>query len=140
MQFFLVWRAGHLDPGDLKDHLSEIGFGEIEHLRNRLPHLRKCDRVRGVLSGWRDRLAERRRFAERREPARAAEAAIAASRDREATDQVLAVNRLINAASVPGAAGMRAKNTRTNGRPDVGPRAGFARFTVVRYRTPGASE
>ena len=63
-----------------------------------------------MLNGWRARLAERRRFAERRELARAAEVAIAANRDREATDQVLAVNRLINAASVPGAAGMRAKS------------------------------
>ena len=111
----LSWygERGHLDPGDLKDHLSEIGFaGEIEHLRNRLPHWCASDRdPESVLSGWRDRLAERRRFAERRELARAAEAAIAASHDREATDQVLAVNRLINAASVPGAAGMRAKNT-----------------------------
>jgi hypothetical protein len=51
-----------------------------------------------VLEGWRACLAERRRFAEIRERACAAEAAIAANRDGEATEQVLAVNRLINPA------------------------------------------
>ncbi|HEX6113427.1 MAG TPA: DNA primase [Geminicoccaceae bacterium] len=110
----LSWygERGHLDLGDLKDHLSEIGFAsEIEHLRSRLPQWCASDRdSESVLHGWRARLAERRRFAERRELARAAEAAIAANRDREATDQVLAVNRLINAASGPGAAGTRAKS------------------------------
>jgi DNA primase len=110
----LSWygERGHLDPGDLKDHLSEIGFaGEIEHLRNRLPHWCASDRdPENVLNGWRACLAERRRSAEVGEHVRAAEAAIAAKHDREATDQVLAVNRLINAASVPGAAGMRAKS------------------------------
>ena len=109
----LSWygERGHLDLGDLRDHLSGIGFAsEIEHLRRRLPHWCASDRdPESVLNDWRARLAERRRFAERRELARAAEAAIAANRDREATDQVLAVNRLINAGSVPGAAGMRAK-------------------------------
>jgi hypothetical protein len=110
----LSWygERGHLDPGDLKDHLSEIGFaGEIEHLRNRLPHWCASDRdPESVLNGWRARVAERRRFAERRELARAAEAAIAANRDREAADQVIAVDRLINAPSVPGAVGIRAKS------------------------------
>jgi DNA primase len=110
----LSWygERGHLDLGDLRDHLSEIGFAsEIEHLRNRLPHWCASDRdSESVLNGWRARLAERRRFAERRELARAAEAAIAASRDREAADQVVAVNRLINAPSVPSAAGIRAKS------------------------------
>ena len=81
----LSWygERGHLDPGDLRDHLSEIGFaGEIEHLRHRLPHWCASDRdPESVLSGWRARLAQRRRFAERRELARAAEAAIAASHD-----------------------------------------------------------
>lgn len=110
----LSWygERGHLDLGDLKDHLSGIGFAsEIEHLRDRLPRWCASDRDAGsVLEGWHARLAERRRFAERRELARAAEAAIAANRDREATDQVLAVNRLINAAGVPGAAETRAKS------------------------------
>jgi hypothetical protein len=109
----LSWygERGHLDLGDLKDHLSGIGFAsEIEHLHRRSPHWCASDRdAESVLNGWRARLAKRRRFAERRELARAAEAAIAANRDREATDQVLAVNRLINAPSVPGA-GIRAKS------------------------------
>jgi DNA primase len=110
----LSWygERGHLDLGNLSDHLSGIGFAsEIEHLRSRLPHWCASDRdPESVLNGWRARLAERRRFAERRELARAAEAAIAANRDREAADQVVAVNRLINAPSVPGAAGIGAKS------------------------------
>ena len=110
----LSWygERGHLDLGDLRDHLSGIGFAsEIEHLRSRLPHWCASDRdPESVLNDWRARLAERRRFAERRELARAAEAAIAANRDREAADQVVAVNRLINAPSVPGAAGIGAKS------------------------------
>jgi DNA primase len=110
----LSWygERGHLDLGNLSDHLSGIGFAsEIEHLRNRLPHWCASDRdPESVLNGWRARVAERRRFAERRELARAAEAAIAANRDREAADQVIAVDRLINAPSVPGAVGIRAKS------------------------------
>jgi DNA primase len=102
---------GHLDPGDLKDHLSRIGFAsEIELLSARVPGWCAADRDLGdVLEGWRARVAQRRRFAERRESARAAEAAIAANREREATDQVLAVNRLINPAG--GAGRARAKST-----------------------------
>jgi hypothetical protein len=49
-----------------------------------------------VLEGWRARVTQRRRFAARRQVTLAAEAAIAARRDREATEQVLAVDRLIN--------------------------------------------
>jgi DNA primase len=102
---------GHLDPDDLRDHLSKIGFaGEIEHLGDRLPPWCAADRDPvSVLEGWRACLAERRRFAEVREHARAAAAAIAANRDREATDQVLAVDRLINPAGAPGAGRERAK-------------------------------
>jgi DNA primase len=102
---------GHLDPGDLKDHLCKIGFAsEIEHFFARVPRWCAVDRDLGsVLEGWRARVAQRRRFAERRELARAAEAAIAANRDGEATDQVLAVNRLINPAGAPGAGPVRAK-------------------------------
>jgi DNA primase len=104
---------GHLDPGDLKDHLCRIGFAsEIEHLFARVPRWCAADRDLGsVLEGWRARVAQRRRFAERRELARAAEAAIAANRDGEATDQVLAVNRLINPAGAPGAGRVRVKST-----------------------------
>jgi DNA primase len=102
---------GHLDPDDLRDHLSKIGFaGEIEHLGDRLPPWCAADRDPvSVLEGWRACLAERRRFAEVREHARAAAAAIAANRDREATDQVLAVDRLINSPGAPGAGRERAK-------------------------------
>jgi DNA primase len=104
----LSWygERGHLDPGDLKDHLSRIGFAsEIEHLSARVPGWCTADQDLGdVLEGWRARVAQRRRFAERRELARAAEAAIAANRDREAADQVLAVNRLINPAGGAGRA------------------------------------
>jgi hypothetical protein len=49
-----------------------------------------------VLEGWRARVAQLQRFAERREVALAAEAAIAARRDGDATEQVLAIDRLIN--------------------------------------------
>jgi Tfp pilus assembly protein PilX len=63
-----------------------------------------------VLEDWRVAVAQRRRFAERRERARAAQAAIAANRDGEAAEQVLAVNRLINPAGAPGAGGVRAKS------------------------------
>jgi DNA primase len=110
----LSWygEGGHLDPGDLKDHLSRIGFAsEIEHLSARVPGWCTADRDLGsVLEGWRARVAQRRRFAERREFARAAEAAIAANRDREAADQVLAVNRLINPPGSPGAGRARAQS------------------------------
>jgi DNA primase len=110
----LSWygERGHLDLGDLRNHLSRIGFAsEIERLPARVPEWCAGDRDPGsVLEGWRARLAERRRFAERRELARAAEAAIAANRDGEATDQVLAVNRLINPAGAPGAGRVRAKS------------------------------
>jgi DNA primase len=110
----LSWygERGHLDPGDLRDHLSRIGFAsEIEQLLARVPEWFAHDRETGsVVEGWRARLAERRRFAERRALTRAAEAAIVANRDREAADQLLAVDRLINPAGAPGAAGVRTKS------------------------------
>jgi DNA primase len=109
----LCWygERGHLDPGDLKDHLSRIGFAsEIEQLSARVPAWCAADQDLGdVLEGWRARVAQRRRFAARRERARAAEAAIAANRDREAAEEVVAVNRLINPAATPGAGRARAK-------------------------------
>jgi DNA primase len=103
---------GHLDPGDLHAHLSRIGFAsEIEQLSGRVPRWCAADRDLGsVVEDWRAAVAQRRRFAERRERARAAQAAIAANRDGEATEQVLAVNRLINPAGAPGAGGVRAKS------------------------------
>jgi DNA primase len=107
----LSWygERGHLDPGDLKDHLSRIGFASgIEQFSARVPRWCAVDQDLGkVLEGWRARVAQRRRFAERRERARAAEAAIAANHDREAADQVLAVDRLINPS---GAGPVRAKS------------------------------
>jgi DNA primase len=89
---------GHLDPSGLKDHLCQIGFARlIGQLAAREPAWCEYGSDPGrVLEGWRARVAQRRRFAERREMALAVEAAIAASRDREATEQVLAVDRLIN--------------------------------------------
>jgi DNA primase len=103
---------GHLDPGDLHAHLSRIGFAsEIEQLSAWVPRWCAADRGLGsVLEDWRAAVAQRRRFAERRERARAAQAAIAANRDGEAADQVLAVNRLINPAGAPGAGGVRTKS------------------------------
>jgi DNA primase len=89
---------GHLDPSGLRDHLCEIGFARlIGQLAARGSAWCGYGSDPGsVLEGWRERVAQRRRFAERREVALAVEAAIAASRDREATEQVLAVDRLIN--------------------------------------------
>jgi hypothetical protein len=89
---------GHLDPSGLRDHLCEIGFARlIGQLAARGSAWCGYGSDPGsVLEGWRERVAQRRRFAERREVALAVEAAIAASRDREATERVLAVDRLIN--------------------------------------------
>jgi DNA primase len=110
----LSWygEKGHLDPDGLNDHLSRIGFAaEIEHLPDRVPGWCGRDRDKAsVLEGWRARVAQRRRFAERRGLVLAAEAAIAANRDREATDQVLAVDRLINSADAVGGVKVRAKS------------------------------
>jgi DNA primase len=109
----LSWygERGHLDPGDLKAHLSRIGFAsEIEQLSARVPRWGAAERDLGsVLEVWRAGVVQRRRLAERRERARAAEAAIAANRDSEAADQVLAVNRLINPAGAPGTGSVRTK-------------------------------
>jgi DNA primase len=89
---------GHLDPGGLRDHLSRVGFANlVGQLAERGPAWCRRDRDPGaVLEGWRACVAQRRRFAEEREAVLAVEAAIAAGRDREATDQVLALDRLIN--------------------------------------------
>ena len=110
----LSWygERGHLDPADLKDHLSKIGFAsEIEHLFARVPQWCAAERDLGnVLEGWRARVAWRGQFAERRERACVLEAKIAANRDGEATDQVLAVNRLLNPAGAPGAGRVRTKS------------------------------
>jgi DNA primase len=96
---------GHLDPSSLRDHLCQIGFASlIGQLAARGPAW--CADGRdpgGVLEGWRARVTQRRRLAERRQVALAAEAAIAAKRDREATEQVLAVDRLINPRTGAGA-------------------------------------
>jgi DNA primase len=96
---------GHLDPSGLRDHLCQIGFASvIGQLAARGPAW--CADGRdpgGVLEGWRALVTQRRRFAERRQVALAAEAAIAARRDREATEQVLAVDRLINPRAGAGA-------------------------------------
>jgi hypothetical protein len=91
-------QQGHLDPSGLRDHLCQIGFASlIGQLAARGPAW--CADGRdpgGVLEGWRACVTQRRRLAERRQVALAAEAAIATGRDREATEQALAVDRLIN--------------------------------------------
>ncbi|MGH6899050.1 MAG: DNA primase [Geminicoccaceae bacterium] len=89
---------GHLDPSGLRNHLCQIGFASlIGQLAARGPAWCGDGRdLGGVLEGWRACVTQRRRFAERRQVALAAEVAIAARRDREATEQVLAVDRLIN--------------------------------------------
>jgi DNA primase len=95
---------GHLDPGGLKDHLCEIGFANlVRQLAARGSVWYGRDRDLGsVLEGWRAGVAQRRRFAERREAELAVGAAIAANRDREATEQKLAIDRLINPRSRAG--------------------------------------
>jgi DNA primase len=98
---------GHLDPSGLSAHLCRVGFANlVGQLADRGPAWCGHDRDPGaVLEGWRACVAQRRRFAERREAALAAGAAIAARRDRDATDQVLAVDRLINPRGGAGARG-----------------------------------
>jgi DNA primase len=95
---------GHLDPGGLKGHLCEIGFANlVGQLAARGSVWYGRDRDLGsVLEGWRAGVAQRRRFAERREAELAVGAAIAANRDREATEQKLAIDRLINPRSRAG--------------------------------------
>jgi DNA primase len=89
---------GHLDPSGLRSHLCEIGFADLlGQLAARASSWCAHGRDAGsVLEGWRARVAQLQRFAERREVALAAEAAIAARRDGDATEQVLAIDRLIN--------------------------------------------
>jgi len=96
---------GHLDPSGLRNHLCQIGFASlIGQLAARGSAWCGYGSDPGsVLEGWRARVSQRRRFAERREVALAVEVAIAASRDREATEQVLAVDRLINPRAGAGA-------------------------------------
>jgi DNA primase len=98
---------GHLDPSGLRAHLCRVGFANlVGQLAVRGPAWCGRDRDPGaVLEGWRACVAQRRGFAERRQAALAAGAAIAAKRDREATDQVLAVDRLINPRGGAGARG-----------------------------------
>jgi hypothetical protein len=89
---------GHLDPSGLKNHLCQIGFASlIGQLAARGSAWRGYGRDPGSgLEVWRACVAAWRRRAERREVTLAVEAPIAASRDREATERVLAVDRLIN--------------------------------------------
>ena len=96
---------GHLDPSGLRDHLCQIGFASlVGHLAARGSAWCGYGSDPGsVLEGWRACVAQRRGRAERREVALALEAAIAANRDREATEQVLAVDRLINPRAGAGA-------------------------------------
>jgi hypothetical protein len=98
---------GHLDPSGLRDHLCQIGFASlIGQLAARGSVWCGYGRDPGeVLEGWRALVAERQRRAERRQVSLAMEAAIAANRDREATEQALALDRLINPRGGAGARG-----------------------------------
>ena len=89
---------GHLDPSGLRDHLCRTGFASlIEQLAGRGSARSDHDGdLDELLGSWRALVMRRRRRAEQQALALAVEVAIAANRDREATDQLLALDRLIN--------------------------------------------
>jgi DNA primase len=99
----ISWYAeqGHLDPGSLNDHLSQIGFaGLVNQLSALAPstgwYCRPDVRRAEVLEGWRARLAQRQRFCQRRAVGQAAAEAAGGARPDEARMQALAIDRLIN--------------------------------------------
>jgi len=96
---------GHLDPSGLRNHLCQIGFASLlGQLAARGSAWRGYGRDPGSELGvWRACVAEWRRRAERREVTLAVEATMAASRDREATERRVAVDRLINPRTGAGA-------------------------------------
>lgn len=99
---------GHLDPSGLRDHLCRTGFASlIGQLAGRGSAWSDHDGDLGsVLDSWRALVMRRRRRAEQLALALAVEAAIVANRDREATDQLLALDRLINPRGSAGGSGV----------------------------------
>jgi hypothetical protein len=89
----------------LRNHLCQIGFASLlGQLAARGSAWRGYGRDPGSELGvWRACVAEWRRRAERREVTLAVEATMAASRDREATERRVAVDRLINPRTGAGA-------------------------------------
>ena len=92
---------GDLDLGDLRSHLTGIGFASLV---NQLAVMGPstawyCGAGVGraeVLDGWRARLAQHRRFCQRRAVGQAAAEAAGGARADEARTQALAFDRLIN--------------------------------------------
>jgi DNA primase len=90
-----------LDLGDLRSHLTEIGFASlVKQLAAVGPSTvwycgAGVDRAE-VLDGWRARLAQHRRFCQRRAVGQAAAEAAGGARPDEARTQALAFDRLIN--------------------------------------------
>ena len=99
----ISWYGDHedLDLGDLRSHLTEIGFASLV---NQLAAVGPstawyCGVGVGraeVLDGWRARLAQHRRFCQRRAVGEAAAEAAGGARADEARTQALAFDRLIN--------------------------------------------
>jgi DNA primase len=100
--------CGHLDPSGLRDHLCRTGFASlIGQLAGRGSVRNDHDAdLDGLLGNWRALVMRRRRRAEQLAVMLAVEAAIAANRDREATDQLLALDRLINPRGSAGGSGL----------------------------------
>jgi hypothetical protein len=100
--------CGHLDPSGLRDHLCRTGFASlIGQLAGRGPARSDHDGdLDELLGSWRALVTRRRQRAEQLALALAVEAAIAAKRDREATDQLLALDRLINPRGSAGGSGV----------------------------------
>jgi DNA primase len=103
----LCWygESGHLDPGQLSNHLCETGFAGLvkELLASGAATAWTCrdGGSAAVLDGWRESVARHRRFAERRAVAQAVSAAMAEQRE-DAGAQAMAIDRLINPADRAG--------------------------------------
>jgi DNA primase len=104
----LCWygESGHLDPDQLSNHLSGIGFaGLVKELLGSGASIARSggDEAPAVagLDGWRESAARYREFAERRAVTQAGSVAVAEQRD-DAGARVLAIDRLINPADRAG--------------------------------------
>jgi DNA primase len=92
---------GDLDLGDLRSHLTEIGFASLVNQLAAVGPSTVWYCGAGVsraevLDGWRARLAQHRRFCQRRAVGQAAAEAAGGARADEARTQALAFDRLIN--------------------------------------------
>ena len=112
----LCWygESGHLDPDQLSNHLSGIGFaGLVKELLASGASIAWSGRdgapAVAVLDGWRESVARYREFAERRAVAQAGSVAVAEQRD-DAGARVLAIDRLINPADRAGVGRRPAKD------------------------------